>query len=115
MTETEPARAARVVLVTVPDAVTGESLVRRLVEEEVVACGTILPNATSVYRWEGRVEQDTEALIVFKTTASGADRLVRRVPELHPYEVPEVLVLPVEAGHAPYMRWISENVVGESG
>lgn len=112
---TDGASAARVVLVTVPDAVAGESLVRQLVQEEVVACGTILPGATSVYRWEGRVEQEREALIVFKTTASGADRLVRRVPELHPYDVPEVLVLPVEAGHVPYLSWISENVVDESG
>lgn len=106
----EGERAARVVLVTVPDEVTGQSLVRRLVEEEVVACGNIVPGITSVYRWQGRVEQDTEALVVFKTTAAGAERLVRRVPELHPYDVPEVLVLPVEAGHRPYMEWIYDNV-----
>jgi periplasmic divalent cation tolerance protein len=111
--EGEP--AARVVLVTVPDAVTGESLVRHLVEEGAVACGTILPSATSIYRWQGRVEQETEALVLFKTTRAGADRLVRRVPELHPYDVPEVLVLPGEAGHGPYLGWISENVVEESG
>lgn len=102
--------AARVVLVTAPDPATAESLVRRLVEEAVVACGTILPGATSIYRWEGQLEQEQEALVVFKTTAAGADALVRRVPELHPYDVPEVLVLPVEAGHRPYLEWIVENV-----
>lgn len=97
-------------LVTAPDPATAESLVRRLVEEEVVACGNIVPGVTSIYRWEGRVEQEQEVLVVFKTTVAGADHLVRRVPELHPYDVPEVLVLPVEAGHRPYLEWVAENV-----
>lgn len=101
---------ARVVLVTAPDAGTAESLVRRLVKEGVVACGNIVPGITSIYRWQGDVEQETEVLVIFKTTEVGAAGLVRRVPELHPYEVPEVLVLPVEAGHRPYMQWIEENV-----
>jgi len=102
--------AARVVLMTTPDAAAAESLVRQLVEEGVVACGNILPGITSIYRWNEKVERETEALVVFKTTAAGAERLVRRVPELHPYDVPEVLVLPVEAGYLPYVQWIDENV-----
>lgn len=101
---------ARVVMVTVPDAGAAEGLVRRLVEERVVACGTIVPGVTSIYRWEGAVERATEAQVLFKTTAAGAERLVERVSELHPYEVPEVLVLPVEAGHLPYLEWIEANV-----
>ena len=101
---------ARIVLVTAPDPAVAESLVRRLVEEGVVACGNILPGVTSIYRWQGAVEHDSEALIVFKTTTDGARRLVDRVPELHPYEVPEVLVLPVEAGHGAYLDWVRENV-----
>lgn len=105
---------ARVVLVTVPDEAVAESLVRRLVEERVVACGNILSGVTSIYRWKGAVQHEAECLIVFKTTAAAAERLVDRVPELHPYDVPEVLVLPVEDGHAPYLRWINDNVsVGE--
>lgn len=100
----------RVVLVTAPDAAVAEALVRTLVEEGVVACGNIVPGLTSIYRWQGAVERATEALVVFKTTAEGAARLVERVPELHPYEVPEVLVLAVEQGHAPYLEWIVENV-----
>lgn len=104
---------ARVVLVTVPDTGAAEVLVRTLVEEGVVACGNILPGITSLYRWQGAVERATEALVVFKTTAAGAARLTERVPELHPYDVPEVLVLPVEAGHRPYLDWIAKNVSGE--
>jgi periplasmic divalent cation tolerance protein len=101
---------ARVVLVTVPDPEGAETLVRQLVEEGVVACGSIVPGITSLYRWQGRVERESETLVVFKTTATGAEKLVARVPQLHPYDVPEVLVLPVEGGHGPYMKWISESV-----
>lgn len=102
--------AARVVLVTAPDDAVAEALVRRLVEDGVVACGNILSRITSIYRWQGRVECETESLILFKTTPDGAARLVKRVPELHPYDTPEVLVLPVEAGHRPYLKWIDDNV-----
>lgn len=101
---------ARVVLVTTPSAAVAESLVRRMVDEGIVACGTVLPTVTSIFRWQGEVEQETESLIVFKTTAAGAERLVRRVPEVHPYEVPEVLVLPVDSGHVPYLEWVEESV-----
>ena len=102
--------AARVVLVTAPDQVVAESLVRRLVEEGAVACGNILPGIISIYRWQGQVEHEAEVLVLFKTTPTGAERLVKRIPEVHPYDVPEVLALPVEAAHAPYVQWIHENV-----
>ncbi|HSH46214.1 MAG TPA: divalent-cation tolerance protein CutA [Longimicrobiales bacterium] len=101
---------ARVVLVTTPDEETATSLVTTLVEEGVVACGNILPGIRSIYRWQGAVENSTEALVVFKTTTDGAVRLAERVPALHPYDVPEVLVLPVEGGHRPYLDWIEESV-----
>jgi periplasmic divalent cation tolerance protein len=102
--------SAKVVLVTLPDAASAEALVERLVEERVVACGNLVPGLTSIYRWQGRVERAEEVLVLFKTTAEGAERLIRRVPELHPYDVPEVLVLPVEAGHGPYLQWVADNV-----
>lgn len=102
--------AARVVLVTLPDQAAAERLVDRLVGERLVACGNIVPGMTSIYRWQGRVERANEALVIFKTTAAGAERLIRRVPEIHPYDVPEVLVLPVESGHRPYLEWVSANV-----
>ena len=108
--ETAAAAAARVVLVTAPDVATAESMVKVLVEEGVVACGNVVSGLTSIYRWQGKVEQAAEAMVVFKTTARGADRLIERVPELHPYDVPEVLVLPVEAAHLPYVQWIDQNV-----
>jgi periplasmic divalent cation tolerance protein len=109
-----PDAAARVVLVTLPDEAAAEDLVGRLVAERVVACGNIVPGLTSIYWWQGAVERATEVLVIFKTTAAGAERLVRRVPELHPYDVPEVLVLPVEAGHEPYLDWVAGAVGAES-
>ncbi|HET9982699.1 MAG TPA: divalent-cation tolerance protein CutA [Longimicrobiales bacterium] len=101
---------ARVVLVTAPGAEIAERMVRTLLEERVVACGNIVPGLTSIYRWQGAVEREPEALIVLKTTAAEVPRLLARVPELHPYEVPEILVLPVLAGHEPYLSWIAQSV-----
>jgi periplasmic divalent cation tolerance protein len=109
------AESVKVVLVTLPDEAAAAALVDRLVEERLVACGNIVPGLMSIYRWQGVVERATEVLVVFKTTGAGAQRLMRRVPELHPYDVPEVLVLPVEAGHGPYLQWVVENVDREGG
>ncbi len=100
----------RVVLVTLAGADQARAMARILVDERLAACGSVLPGMTSVYRWEGKVEEDAEALLVLKTTAEGAEALVRRIPELHGYDVPEVLVLPVTAGHAPYLAWVRESV-----
>jgi periplasmic divalent cation tolerance protein len=105
-----PDTGTRVVLVTFPDESAAEALVGRLVEERLVACGNILPGVTSIYRWQDEVEREREVLVVFKTTIEGAEELVRRVPELHPYDVPEVLVLPVAAGRGPYIQWVADNV-----
>lgn len=101
---------ARVVLMTAPNAQVAESLVRALVEEALVACGNIVPGLTSIYRWRGAVQCDAEVMVVLKTTAAAVPRLLERVPELHPYEVPELLVLPVQAGLEKYLRWVSESV-----
>lgn len=98
----------RVVLVTVPDLATGEEIVRLLVEERLAACGTLLPGAVSIYRWEGEVERAEECVVLLKTTPTQAGRLVERVAALHPYDVPEALVLPVAAGLASYLAWVGD-------
>ncbi|HEX7117623.1 MAG TPA: divalent-cation tolerance protein CutA [Longimicrobiales bacterium] len=100
---------ARVVLMTAPDRDTAERVVRALVEERLVACGNIVPGLTSIYRWQGAIECDAEVLVVLKTTAAHVPALLARAPELHPYEVPELLVLPVETGHPPYLEWVRES------
>jgi periplasmic divalent cation tolerance protein len=98
----------RVVLMTVPDVATGEEIVRLLVEERLAACGTLLPGAVSIYRWQGEVERAEECVVLLKTLASREVRLVERAAALHPYEVPELLVLPVVAGLPSYLTWVGD-------
>lgn len=99
----------RVVLATAPDRETAETLVRQLVEERRAACGTILPGAISIYRWKGAVERAEECVVLLKVRIDAVDALVARAAELHPYEVPELLVLPVESGLASYLSWVEEE------
>lgn len=103
---------ALVVLVTAPDADVAERLVTTAVEERLAACGNIVPGLTSIYRWEGAVERAGEVLILFKTTAALLPRLSARVSELHPYDVPEVLAVPVAGGLETYLQWLVTNSSG---
>lgn len=100
----------RLALITAPDQEVAERLVRTLLEERIIACGNILPGLTSLYWWNGEVECGGEVQIIIKTTAAEVPRLLERVPDLHPYEVPEVLVLPIEEGFGPYLSWVRESV-----
>ncbi len=77
-----------------------------LLEERLVACANVVPGITSIYRWEGEVHEEAEVLVVLKTRASLVPTLIARVEELHPYDVPEVLALPVLAGYDPYLEWV---------
>ncbi len=109
-----PPDLAVVVLSTAPDAGQAERLARSLVEERLAACVSRVPGMTSLYHWEGDVETADEVLLIIKTHASRAPELTRRLRELHPYEVPEILVLPVAAGLPGYLDWIrTETGVGE--
>ena len=98
---------ALVVLVTTPDAEKAAGIARILVEERLAACGNVVPGLRSVYRWEGKVHDEGEALLLLKTTRARFEALRARVVALHPYQVPEVLALAVEAGDAPYLGWIA--------
>jgi periplasmic divalent cation tolerance protein len=100
----------RVVLVTVPDAEAALALARQVVEDRLAACGNVIPGVKSVYRWAGEVQEDAEALVLFKTTEEALPELEKRVMELHSYDVPEFLALPVIHGHAPYVRWLLGEV-----
>ncbi len=98
---------AYVVLITAPaDGDAAERLARALVEERLAACVNRVPGLISTYWWEGKIEEDREELLVVKTTEDRLEALLKRVPELHPYTVPEVLALPVEQGHPPYLEWL---------
>lgn len=101
---------AIIVLVTAPSADKAAELARTLVEEQLAVCGNVVPGLRSIYRWEGKVQDEAEALLLLKTQASLFDALRERIVALHPYQVPEVLRLGVEAGHQPYLDWIRDNV-----
>ena len=95
-----------VVLMTAPDLTVGAALARRLVEEGLAACVNLVPGVRSIYRWQGAVQEEAEILLVAKTRAVLVDALAARVRALHPYEVPEVISLPVTGGSAPYLDWV---------
>ena len=105
---------AVVVLSTAPDAATAEAIGRALVEERLAACVSRLPGVQSLFHWEGGVENADEVLLLVKSLASRTPGLTRRLRELHPYEVPEILVLPVAAGLPEYLDWIRTSVSPES-
>jgi periplasmic divalent cation tolerance protein len=98
-----------VVLTTVETEADAGALARTLVEERLAACVNILPAMTSVYRWKGSVEEAREHQLVMKTSAARVGALETRLRELHRYELPELLVLPVMSGSEDYLRWIKEN------
>ena len=110
-----PERGVRVVLVTGPEPATLESIGRVLVEERLAACVNIIPGVTSVYRWEGEIRADTEALAVIKTTEDRVQAARLRVTELHPYEVPEFVALEVVEGSPAYLQWVRESVATGGG
>jgi periplasmic divalent cation tolerance protein len=97
------------VLVTAPSADKAAELARALVEEQLAACGNIIPGLRSIYRWQGQLHDDAEVLLLLKTRAALFERLRARVVELHPYEVPEVLRVDIADGHAPYLAWVRDN------
>ena len=97
-----------VVFVTCPPY-QAKGIASRLVEERLVACVNILPAIRSIYSWEGKTCDDREALLIMKTRASLFERLRLRVVELHPYEVPEVIAMPIAVGHPPYLQWLDES------
>jgi periplasmic divalent cation tolerance protein len=101
---------AIVVLVTAPSADKAAELARTLVEENLAACGNVLPGLRSIYRWQGQVHDEPEALLILKTRAALFEPLRERIVALHPYQVPEVLRLDVAAGHLPYLQWIRDSV-----
>ena len=100
----------RVALMSAASHETAVSIVTTLVEERVIACGNILPGVTSIYRWQGAVQTEPEVMVVLKTTDDKVSALLERVRALHPYDVPELLVLTVESGHEPYLKWVAESV-----
>jgi periplasmic divalent cation tolerance protein len=102
------AKDVLVVLVTCPPE-KAQAIAGALVEERVAACVNVVPSLSSVYRWKGAVHNDAEALLLVKTSTDRFEALKQAVLRHHPYELPEVIAIQVDRGHAPYLEWVIES------
>jgi periplasmic divalent cation tolerance protein len=98
-----------VVYITVPSRDVGLEIAKILVEGKLAACVNIVPGISSIYHWQGEIEQDDEFLLIAKTPAAHFNRLSSTVKRVHPYDVPEVIALPIIAGSNEYLAWIDEE------
>lgn len=96
---------ARVLLCTAPPE-QAESVARALLERRLVACVNIVPGARSLYWWQGKLCDERESLLVLKTTADHVDDLIEALQDVHPYDTPELVSLPVEKGNPAYLDWL---------
>jgi periplasmic divalent cation tolerance protein len=95
--------------VTMPDTARATVLARALVEEGLAACVNIVPGVRSIYRWQGKLQEDEEVLCLIKTRPAVFDRARARILALHPYEVPEILAFAVDDGSPTYLAWLQES------
>ncbi len=100
------------VFCTFPDADTAAAVTKTLVGEKLVACGTILPGARSIYEWEGKMEDASEVLVLFKTASPAYAKLEKRLLKLHPYDMPEIVALEAGAASKGYAAWVASAVNG---
>ncbi|ARM76579.1 divalent-cation tolerance protein CutA [Acidianus manzaensis] len=99
-----------VVITTVSELASGKKIAKTLVEEKLAACVNIIPYVKSIYTWEGKIVEDDEAFLVIKTESSVKDKIIKRIKEIHPYELPEIITLDITGGLENYLNWIRENV-----
>lgn len=99
-----------VALSSCPDEATAQRLAHVLVSERLATCVNRLPGVTSTYFWDGRLQDQAEILLIIKTTAARLAELQARLAALHPYELPELVALPVVGGNEPYLQWVRNGV-----
>lgn len=96
--------------VTCPSEDVAKKLSRAMVEKDLAACVNIIPKVTSVYRWEGKVQEDSETLLMIKTRTEAVSQLIEFVKSNHPYDVPEVISVQLNEGNEAYMQWVRDSV-----
>lgn len=99
----------QIVLNTCPDQETAQDIASQLVELQLAACVNIIPGIESIYRWQDKIESATEYLLIIKTQTDCYTELESTIQALHPYELPEVVAVPIEAGLSAYLDWINNN------
>ena len=100
------------VFCTFPDADTAAAVTKTLVGEKLIACGTILPGARSIYEWEGKMEDTSEVLVLFKTAGPAYAKLEKHLLKLHPYDMPEIVALEAGAASKAYAAWVAGTADG---
>jgi len=103
-----------VVLITAPNEEEGVKIAHSLVSEGLGACVNIVKDIRSIYTWKGKIEDESEVLLIIKTRFELFEKLCKRAKELHSYEVPEIIALPIVSGSESYLRWIEEST-GKGG
>lgn len=101
--------SVNIVYTTVASEEEAVLIARTVVEEKLAACANIIPTIRSIYRWQGKVEDETESLILIKTRSESIEALIVRIKELHTYDVPDIVAIPIDRGYRPYLDWVLEN------
>ncbi|XP_053152928.1 protein CutA isoform X2 [Hemicordylus capensis] len=96
--------------VTCPNETVAKEIARAVVEKRLAACVNIVPQITSIYEWKGKIEEDAEVLLMIKTRSSRISALAEFVRSVHPYEVAEVIAVPIQQGNPPYLQWVRDTV-----
>lgn len=99
-----------IVLMTASSKKEAENITQKLLEERLIACANIVDNVTSLFWWKEKIEQENETLVVMKSSEKMFKQLIQRIQELHSYEVPEILALPIVAGSQSYLDWMKGNL-----
>ena len=97
------------VLCTFPDPAFAKNIAERLVNEKLAACVNVITGVQSIFRWQGKIDNANENILVIKTKDNLYNELEERIKELHPYELPEIIAVPIERGLTEYLNWVSEN------
>lgn len=101
---------AIVIMSTCPDEPSAQTIAAALIEDKLAACVNIIAGVTSVYQWQGKIEQSHEQCLIIKTLKHNYAAVERSIQELHPYELPEVISVPISEGSEQYLSWIAQNV-----
>lgn len=99
------------VYITAPDRKAARDIAETLVKEELAACVNILPEITSFYRWDDKMQESCEVAMIAKTLESAFTRLAKKIREIHPYDCPCIVAMPITKGYAPFLEWIADSVI----
>ena len=98
------------VLTTTKGRAEAGRIAKKIVEGKLAACANVVPGISSTYRWKGKIERSSESLLLIKTSDDKLDKLVERIRELHSYDVPEIMALPIKRGSPEYFKWLKESL-----